>query len=150
MDNHLEVEDGLLRAISELRGLVDQLIDEQIARLDTIPEEPVLMGAPKPVAPSDGLRMMPVSVAAAAPATARMRVSVRSLVAERMAPEPPSSLTRKLMAKQALAECAAQVATLRPDDDPRQRLDALARHLDDRLRRARDSASDRIKSATEE
>lgn len=148
MDNDFQVEDGLLRAITELRGLVDQLIDEQIARLDTIPEEPALIGAPMPVAPSEGHRILAVPIGASA-APARMRVSMRSVAPERMAPEPPSSLARKGMAKPLVAEPVAQIVTMRPETDPRQRLDALARHLDDRLRRARDSASDRIKSAAE-
>ncbi|HEV3168583.1 MAG TPA: hypothetical protein VGZ22_31545, partial [Isosphaeraceae bacterium] len=39
MNNELETDDGLLLAISELRCVVDQLIDEQIVQLTAVPGE---------------------------------------------------------------------------------------------------------------
>lgn len=125
-----EARDSLFRAIADLRGELDRLIDEQKAAIGgaqwapdeaaTAPER-APSGASEPAAP----------LAAQAPpdAAARPRRPNAPAVFDRLddpSPTPPRP------ASTAVPETPPPS---RPED-PRERLDALAKHLDRKLRQA--------------
>jgi hypothetical protein len=107
--------DPLLRAISDLRDEVNRLIDDQVARLGAL--ESTAAEAP------------------AAPVRAAMTVDRPGPVA----PTPPKSeAPAKRTPRPATApEAPPQAPSSGTNDDPLQRLDALAKHLDGRLRRGK-------------
>jgi hypothetical protein len=142
MANELDSGDALLRSITELRGMVDRLIGEQITRVRAL-EDDALVGAPLELCELGSERhltaLMPLVGSASktrseAPATLPERTNnhhapaVRKYARKTAAPEPTQTTTVE-----------------RNEDDSKQRLDALAKHLDDRLRKARDSTKDRSK-----
>lgn len=101
----------LLRTIAELRSDVNRLIDEQLAQVRALEEKRTAEVAVE-------RRFSPLQPPDPTPPAARpSRASVRAREATELPPPPPPR-----------AEAAS--------DDPSQRLDALARHLDGRLRRS--------------
>ena len=111
--------DAILQTIASLRTDVNRLIDEQLARLSALEQkrivEPVAERRFNPPQPA----YQPTPRAARVPAAARVREPLEPAPAP--APPPP----------------------LKPEsDDPSQRLDALAKHLDGRLRRTGGRAKD--------
>ena len=97
---------ALLQTIAELRHDVNRLVDEQLARVRALDEK---QAAP---APSERRYSAPQPPPAPAPRPPRAQPAAR---AREVVEEPPPPA---------------------PSDDPSQRLDALARHLDGRLRRS--------------
>jgi hypothetical protein len=121
MHDDAKANDPLLQAIGELRQHLDRLIDEQRA---------ILYGAdgdgpasPMPAAPADPGPEAPAA-AEFAPKPRRMPAAAPERGAEppRTEPEPAPDG--------------------RAPDDPRMRLDALAKHLDRKMRQASTPAAD--------
>jgi hypothetical protein len=100
---------AVLQTIAELRSDVNRLIDEQLARVRALEEKRVAEPAPE-----------------------------RRFSAPSPAPTPPPSPAPRAPRPPAASRLREVVeAPPKPDtDDPSQRLDALARHLDGRLRRS--------------
>jgi hypothetical protein len=125
MHDDTTVDDPLLQAISELRDELDRLIDEQRAILSKSDGEGPVAAAPvvrtetvvEPAAPSR---------AAAAESAPRPRKPA-AIVAQERAPGP----TRPDVVS--VAEAAPDS---RLSDDPKLRLDALAKHFDRKMRQA--------------
>ncbi len=120
--------DGLSLAIDGLRTEVDRWINEQKGRLRVLEEggegifDDASYDEPVPVFTPPPLRVIPAARASAIP------------------PPGPASTKRP-------GQEDSSIAAARPTIDPtssRERLDALARHLNDRLRRNKDQSSDRI------
>jgi hypothetical protein len=137
MDPENEPENPLLWAILEFRETLNRLIEEQKALvLSRAVEEAELMPAasvsaerfPARVAPSPAPQPLVVAIAA----TAELEAKPRKPVAPGR-PELPG-VTSPLPSPAEMPETEAMVAARL--DDPRQRLDALARLLDKRLRQS--------------
>lgn len=113
MSRQVGDDDALLQTIAGLRTDVNRLIDEQLTRLNALEQK----RPPEPAAerrfsaPASAYQPAPRAPRTPAPAPAPVQAATR--VREPVEPPPkPES------------------------DDPSQRLDALARHLDGRLRRS--------------
>jgi hypothetical protein len=119
MNRTLDGPDPLLKAIAEFGEAMDQLIDEQIARLNALGA-----GAEETIRPAVGPASRPRRLAEIPENAESARPTLIDAASDLNAPRP-------------VPVPAAPAATVRDADDPRQRLDALARHLDDRLRRER-------------
>lgn len=152
-----EKEDALLRAISELRAVADRLIDEQIARVNALPDEPALgagvgSNGSAPVLPATaeaGPRVTTVAQVKTAPRLTNVGVRPQALVASapRSAADPATApAARVAPAQPVVAETPRRTTFALPEDDSKLRLDALAKHLDDRMRRSRDAAAEKQKS----
>jgi outer membrane biosynthesis protein TonB len=115
MSQNTADDTALLQTIAELRADVNRLIDEQLTRVRTLEEKRVVeAGAerrftapPPPPTPAPPAPLPPPVV---------------------RAPRPQPAVKPR--------EQPAELPTKPETDDPSQRLDALARHLDGRLRRA--------------
>jgi hypothetical protein len=143
-----EDDEALVLAFTEFRSAVDQLIDEQIARLSELPDESSLLAnnspaANLPVAGSGSERRLGAAAPGSPASIPISRVTIRSAPADRRPHSLPAA--KRSATKPVVLDAAKANGVERDDDDPKQRLDALARHLDDRLRRARDQGGDRPK-----
>lgn len=106
MSNPAGTDATLLQTIAELRHDVNRLVDEQLARVRALDEKQAA------TAPAERRYSAPQPPPAPAPRPPRAQPAAR---AREVVEEPPPPA---------------------PSDDPSQRLDALARHLDGRLRRS--------------
>jgi hypothetical protein len=146
MLNDPDAEDALLQAISDLRGAMDQMFDEQMMRLVDLPassSHPSVMLA-MAESPADRLSAQRLPVG-------------ESTVASRSRLKGHPHDRRKMAALHARRHSSSSVDPGKLSDplhargdDPAQRLDALAKHLDDRLRRARESVVERPKPDVDE
>jgi hypothetical protein len=124
-----EIQDPLLRAIADLREQVDRLIDEQKgvvgAALAAQEEEPPVVERLPPAPGPETLG----TTAAAAPVSRARKPSTPAAFdrVDDPSPTPPRPVST--------AQEPAPPPPAR-SDDPRERLDALAKHLDRKLRQA--------------
>jgi hypothetical protein len=132
MTTDIDADDPVYRAIDEFRRNMDQLFDEEILRMCARGHELGAGGGPLAVF-DPGSTERPWS--AIIPWHGLKPRSTGRQAADRSAP----ANARRPAGKPATPEPGKANGPEREEDDPRQRLDALARHLDDRLRRARDS-----------
>jgi hypothetical protein len=139
MTRDLEAEDPVYRAISEFRHTMDLLFDEQILRASALRENAELGDGPLAVFDPGSTERAWSTILPLGPAGPRPRGSVRAGAADRPSAAPGNG--RRAGAKTTLPDPGKKGSTDGDEEDPRQRLDALARHLDDRLRRARDPVS---------
>jgi hypothetical protein len=149
MYDHFEhrADDSLATAFSEFRAAVDQLIDEQIAHLNEGTDEAEPRAAVPPAAAADaGTERQMAGAHGSSASPAISRVTIRAASGDRRLHAVSSA---KRPAKPGGQAPSKPDVVERDDDDPRQRLDALARHLDNRLRRARDAGTDRAKPPAE-
>ncbi|HEV3164936.1 MAG TPA: hypothetical protein VGZ22_12980 [Isosphaeraceae bacterium] len=137
MTRDLEAEDPVFRAISEFRHTMDLLFDEQILRASLVRDTGELGdGALAVFDPGSGERSWS-TILHLGPGGSRTRGSARPSAADRTG--APAGNNRRTGNKANFADPGNKGVPERDEEDPRERLDALARHLDDRLRRARDS-----------
>jgi hypothetical protein len=139
MTRDLEAEDPVFRAISEFRHTMDLLFDEQILRASLVRDSGELGDGQIAVFDPGSAERPWSTILQLGPGGPRSRAGARPGNADRTG--APSGSGRRAGNKAAFAESANanKGAPERDEEDPRERLDALARHLDDRLRRARDS-----------
>ena len=127
-------KDSLLRAIAELREQVDRLIEEQKAAvtgyLARLADE--TNAAERAVAPAD-----PVAEAS----TGRPSTDAFSKAKRPAAPERLPNATPPPPPRAAVAVANGEGTANGRADDPRERLDALAKHLDRKLRQAANGAA---------
>ncbi len=127
MHDDAKANDPLLRAIGELREHLDRLIDEQRAILGgTVGDGPT---APASIARADAVPEPPAAAAVAATELAPKPRRTASAAAPERAAGPPRPEP----------EAAPDG---RASDDSRLRLDALAKHLDRKMRQASTPAAD--------
>lgn len=128
-DDH-EVNDPLLRAIAELRGQVDRLIDEQKASvggiLSYLEEDPGVVERPAALAVEPATVLHPPAPAELAPKARRAGAPVVFDRLDEPSPTPPRPVST----------APPEPAPASRSEDPRERLDALAKHLDRKLRQA--------------
>jgi hypothetical protein len=138
MNRDLEAEDPVFRAISEFRHTMDLLFDEQILRASAVREGADSGDGALAVFDPGSAERPWSAILPLGPAGPRaVRGSARPGNGDRPSSASPSG--RRGVAKTTSPDPGKSGSTEREEEDPRQRLDALARHLDDRLRRARDS-----------
>jgi hypothetical protein len=123
----VEPENPVLGAIIEFRATLNRLFDEQKAFVLSRAGEESEAKADADALPTQAPPIPPQPVAAELPAVTRKPLPVnRSEVTEVAAPAPSPSETAETVSTEA--------AVGGKPDDPRQRLDALARLLDKRLK----------------
>lgn len=138
------IKDPLLRAIAEMRDQVDRLIEEQKAAfggyLSSFVEEPSaperpLAGAPSTHSEPPLATVAPPLLPEPAPRTRKVAQPSAFDRVDDPSPTPPRP------ASPPAVETPVPAAAGRPDD-PRERLDALAKHLDRKLKQAGGSPAD--------
>jgi hypothetical protein len=143
MFDDVDADEALAAAFTEIRAAVDDLIDEQISRVKDSSDE----AAPVRAAPW-------ITDLGSAPRAADVLAAATSAPVSRVAnhTEPGDHRPRPLPVAQPPAPSLVLEEAPKPktagrsgDDSSQQRLNALARRLDSRLRRARDASADRPK-----
>jgi|SRR5579864_4661627 len=141
MANETDQGDALLRAVSELRGLVDRLIGEQITRVRAI-QQNAFAGAPVELSES-GSETQLIALTPLVGSASKTRSEGTATLPERT--NNHHAPTVKKHVRKTAAPEPTQAPVERREDNSKLRLDALAKHLDDRLRKARDPKNDRPK-----
>jgi hypothetical protein len=129
-----ETTHKLMRAIAALRDEIGRLIDEQLAPSEERSSEPIAEPPPSP--PVASVVNPPIAVAEVRelpPTEVAPPVSPAAAESDPAEPRRRGPLARPRPRETASAASAAPAPAGRPDD-PRQRLDALAKLLDRRLK----------------
>lgn len=136
MNIHADGIDSLTLAIDDLRAAVDRWINDQKNRLRSLEEDAASVfdaagcEEPGPIHPAMPVRLAPSARPVASPPSGGLSGTFPV--------QPPARRTTP-------EESGVQASRGSGDSiSSRERLDALARHLNDRLRRNKDQSSDRI------